>query len=271
VLVRGNGSGGNDLFRYELKTGALVRLTNSGATWNWAPAVSADGQWLAYETGAPGAADVAIMRTDGSGRSVVARSGALKLGSPWWKPDGSVAFGGTSPSGSEIYTVARAGGTPVKLTETPGIDGTNLPTWPRNGGALVVTGKQGGVLRIFEQTPGWNFLPISPAGTDVYAPAWAPDGHRLAFQTIGRGPSSSIVTVAPDGSDTRRLVAAPAGAWVRAPGWSPDGRWIAYVSSQAASSGDDYGDVFVVPADGGQPRQLTFDGQTYDWRGAWLP
>jgi Tol biopolymer transport system component len=58
---------------------------------------------------------------------------------------------------------------------------------------------------------------------------------------------------------------------VRAPAWSFDGRWIAYVSSQAASAGDDFGDVFVVSAAGGQPRQLTFDGKTYDWRLAWLP
>jgi Tol biopolymer transport system component len=135
----------------------------------------------------------------------------------------------------------------------------------------VVTGKQQGLLRIFEQTPRGGFLPISPDGVEAYAPAWAPDGNRVAFQTNGSGPLATIATVGADGLNTRRLVAAPAGAWVRAPAWSSDGRWIAYVSSQAASAGADYGDLFIVPADGGQPRQLTSDGQTYDWRIAWLP
>jgi Tol biopolymer transport system component len=272
VLVRGNSAGGKDLFRFDFASGALVALTSAGPAWNWAPAVSPDGHWLAYATGKPGAADIAVMRADGTGRSVISHSTYLALGSPWWKPDGRIGFNGLSGGLGEIYTVAPSGGQPVQLTHTPDIGGTSLPTWPRSSGPLAVVGKQAGIFRVFVQTPGGNFLPVSPAGLESYAPSWSPDGRRLAFQTGGGGPLGGILTVAPDGSDARRAVAAPpGGAWVRAPAWSFDGRWIAYVSSEAASAGADYGDVFVVSADGGQPRQLTFDGNTYDWRLAWLP
>jgi Tol biopolymer transport system component len=271
VLVRRNDSGGNDLFRFELATGALTRLTSSGGGWNWAPATSPDGQWLAFATGSVGASDIAIMRADGSGRAVVARSGDLAVGSPWWTPDGRIGFNGTSNGRWEIYSVGRTGGTATQLTHTPDIDGTRLPTWPRIGGPLAIAGKQTGLFRVFVQVPGGGFRTISPVGVEAYAPAWAPDGRRLAFQTGGAEPVAGIVTVAPDGTDLRRVVSPPPGAWVRAPVWSADGRWIAYVSSQGASAGDDYGDVFVVAADGSQARRLTFDGLTYDWRLAWLP
>ena len=75
------------------------------------------------------------------------------------------------------------------------------------------------------------------------------------------------VTEAPDGTNVRRIVAPDPGSWARSPAWSPDGRWIAYVSG---TSGDD-GNIFIVPSSGGQPRQVTFDCNTYDWRPVWPP
>jgi Tol biopolymer transport system component len=127
------------------------------------------------------------------------------------------------------------------------------------------------MYRVFLQNSAGDFRAVSPAGVDAYAPAWSPDGSRLAFQA-GGGALSGIVTMAADGSDIRRIVVPSGGAWARAPAWSPDGKWIAYVSNQdAPNAGDDYGDLYVVPSSGGPSQRLTFDGETYDWRPAWLP
>ena len=52
VVVRGNAAGGKDLFRLDLSSRKPTPITNSGDTWNWAPGVSCDGQWIALQRAA---------------------------------------------------------------------------------------------------------------------------------------------------------------------------------------------------------------------------
>jgi serine/threonine-protein kinase len=269
VLVRANQQNGKDLFRVRLSDGRPeLQLTNGpAATWNWAPAISCDGQWLAFATGTSGSSDIAVMRPDGSQRQVIAHSPSLTFGSPWWMQDGRVSFNGSHAGSSEIYAAPLSGGAAVPITSTSDIEGTGLPTWACRPGPLAIIGKIAGVAHIYVRGSNGDFTPISPSNAEGYAPAWSPDGQRLAFQS-GGGALNGIVTMAADGSDVRQIVTPKPGFWARAPAWSPDGRWLAYVSSD---SSDDTGDVFVVPSNGGQPRQLTSDGSTYDWRIAWLP
>jgi Tol biopolymer transport system component/C-terminal processing protease CtpA/Prc len=47
------------------------------------------------------------------------------------------------------------------------------------------------------------------------------------------------------------------------PRWSPDGKWIAFVTNRTGNQ-----DIFIIPADGGSPRQVTFYGRgniVADW------
>jgi TolB protein len=271
ILVRRNDLGGKDLYSMSLTNRTPQRLTNSGSQSSWAPAPSLDGQEVAYSTGAPGSADIAVMRRDGSGQRVIVPSGALAVGSPWWMPDGRIAFNGTADNRWEIYAVPLSGGTPVQVTRTPGISGTRVPAWPRvPNGPLAFAGEQGDATRIFIQQPDGSPKQISPEGIQTYAPAWSPNGQRLAFQT-GEGSIGGIGTVAADGSGFSHIAGTRGQGAAWAPAWSPDGQWIAYVSNRAASVAVEYGDAYVIPSAGGQPIRLTTDGLTYDWRIAWLP
>ena len=272
VLVRRNQLGANDLHRMPLATGSIEPLASPSAEWRWAPAPSPDGEWIAFATGLPPRADIAIMRRDGSGRTVIARSGELNLGSPWWMPDGRIAFNGDAGNLSEIFGVSREGGAPVQLTRASGsVQGTRVPTWPREGGFLVFAARQGGLYRVFTQPPGASPKAISPDGANAYPQAWAPDASRIAFSGVLADGQAGIFTMAPDGGDVRRVAATSANAWACCPAWSFDGAWIAYVSNSGASAGPDYGDVYLVPATGGEPMRVTLDGRTYNWRVAWLP
>jgi hypothetical protein len=93
------------------------------------------------------------------------------------------------------------------------------------------------------------------AGLEGTDPAFAPDGGRLAFHALAGDPAG-LVTTALDGSDRRGL------GDFDEPDWSPDGATI------AASGGDS--DIWAVPADGGEPQQLT-SGPASDAQPSWSP
>ena len=85
----------------------------------------------------------------------------------------------------------------------------------------------------------------------VKFPRWtasSPDGSRLAFQAVGR----VWVMDLPNGTP-RRLTPDSFEPFEMAPAWSPDGRSIAFTSWADAAQGQ----VWRVPADGGEPEQLT--------------
>src|SRR5690349_11049366 len=69
------------------------------------------------------------------------------------------------------------------------------------------------------------------------------------------GYTSRLWEVPLDGSGARRLTD---GWYDTAPVFSPDGRWLAFLSAQRDARGRvGRSQIWVMPADGGPPRQLT--------------
>ena len=103
-------------------------------------------------------------------------------------------------------------------------------------------------------------------------PRISPDGRRVAFvvTTIDdkkHAYRSSIWMVPTQGGEAKRFTMGTANT--HSPSWSPDGRWLAFVSEregEAAGSdgkeqkkhGKGKAQVWLIPADGGEARQLTF-------------
>ena len=88
------------------------------------------------------------------------------------------------------------------------------------------------------------------------SPALSPDGTLLAFSWRGE-----IWTVASTGGTATRLTTDPASD--TQPHFSPDGGQIAFVSTRTGSP-----QIFVMPADGGTPEQVTHHSEGYrlhDW------
>jgi len=102
------------------------------------------------------------------------------------------------------------------------------------------------------------------------APAWSPDGSRLAFTRSPEDSSSrsDLYTIGVDGTGERRITE---GAAVEsAPSWSPDGRSIAFTSSRDATL-----QIYTVGANGGPLTRLTRSGAddiapVWSHDGAWF-
>ena len=131
------------------------------------------------------------------------------------------------------------------------------------------------------------------------APRWSPDGTRLAFLSEREGKKKAQLYVMPaDGGEPTRLTDVKNG--VADPAWSPDGTRLAFLSRvggwQEPESEEEKQKskparvittlkyrfnaegwiydrpthLFLVGAEGGEPRQLT-DGDFHDSEPAWSP
>lgn len=108
--------------------------------------------------------------------------------------------------------------------------------------------------------------------TFLTRPRISPDGQRVAFvaTTIDEHKHqyhSAIWVALADGGEPRRFTTGPANA--HSPSWSPDGRWLAFVSDRESETiskdskdqkkrGKGKAQIWLIPTDGGEARQLTF-------------
>ncbi len=102
---------------------------------------------------------------------------------------------------------------------------------------------------------------IKLGGGPTVALAWTPDGRRLL---VSRG--GSLLTVDPDGTHERVVLADPPEDGMLWVDWSPDGRWM--VMSAANPSGHGSGDddaMYLTRVAGGQVFFLG-SGSEPDWR-----
>jgi TolB protein len=195
--------------------------------------------------------DVFVMDADGGDvRQVTADEEDLWSGQPTWSPDGkelayvrgeAIASTVTSKYG-ELFRIGLDGSSRRRLTTgEPDTD----PDWSPDGDEIVFV--RGVNLSSFEEsnddlyvldvaTGRTRQLTRTPPGVYEAAPAWSPDGSRIAFARSARGSqfdgTASIHVIGRDGSGERlvldhRLYADTAYSLA----WSPDGTSIAFETS----------------------------------------
>ena len=182
---------------------------------------------------------------------------------PSFSPDGNqVAFVWKDENSDHqhVYVKLLGSETPLKITSDDADDYT--PVWSPDGRSIAflrVSPKEQGIF-IAPSIGGAARKVFTPLGTiewDRGTLTWSPDGTRLVF-TDGKSAKSpsSIYSLRLDTMQTTRLTSPPNfsdGDY--SPALSPDGKWLAFVRGIEGAVRD----IYIADANGGQPRQLTFD------------
>lgn len=201
-----------------------------------------------------------------------------------WSPDGArLAFLSDAEKNgqSQIYVADVRSGAARKLTELTGYLAD--PHWspggqsiaflftenaPRAAGPLMPMTPETGVVesKVYEQrlsvvqVDSGTVQQLSPADMYVYEYDWAPDGR--AFATIaahGEGDANwyvaQLYTLPAAGGQMKSIYKPP--LQIAVPRWSPDGMNIAFIGGIMSDEGSTGGDIYVVPAAGGQARDVT--------------
>ncbi|HEY0044257.1 MAG TPA: Tol-Pal system beta propeller repeat protein TolB [Allosphingosinicella sp.] len=197
----------------------------------------------------------------GTGRQRVVTESANQSFAPRFSPDGrwilySMAVGGNT----DIYRVSAAGGgTPQRLTNTPGIDigGSYSP----DGSRIVFESDRSGKQQIYVMNAdGSNQRRISFGGGSYATPEWSPRGDLIAFTKIAGNFRIGVMT--PDGGSERLLT----NSWQdEAPTWSPNGRVIQFFRTGQGRSGGS--SIWQVDLTGVNERRLPtpLDGSDPAW------
>jgi Tol biopolymer transport system component len=147
---------------------------------------------------------------------------------------------------------------------------TAAPAWatfPGTNGRIAFASDAAGDFDIWTMNPNGSglFNVTNTAGAPGFdiEPDWSPDGTKIAFRG-GRGAAAEIYTVNADGTGLTQLTSNAVKDY--APAWSPDGSMIAFASNRndpdpanCISLSGCNTDIFVMPATGGSPTQVTFD------------
>jgi dipeptidyl aminopeptidase/acylaminoacyl peptidase len=214
-----------------------------------------------------------------------------------WAPDAKALafFSDCAKPGeqSELYLAAMDGSPARRLTELKGYveapafapDGQSVAFLyvegaTRSAGALAAMKPWSGVIgedgveiqrvalaRVDAGKPATPEM-VSPATLHVYEFNWRPDSKGFAY-VAADPPGENNWWVAKLysqelGSSSAQAILAPAdvsgplhGLQIAVPRWSPDGKTIAFIGGLMSDQGSTGGDVWMVPAGGGVPQDLT--------------
>ncbi len=183
---------------------------------------------------------------------------------PALSPDGkSVAFTADVSGRRQIWVRLLAGGTPLQVTQDNADH--QYPRWSPDSSWLIYFSSsqepdgEGKIWQISALGGTARPLVSSLGGADL-----SHDGKHIAYFHSNQG-ELELAVADPDGSNPRRLTVLPTEYNYSDLRWSPDDGKLGFQRGRTF----DY-DVFYVPAEGGNVRPITQDGNPLEGF-AWLP
>ncbi|MEM9461465.1 MAG: hypothetical protein AAGF11_45295 [Myxococcota bacterium] len=218
----------SDIWRWD-PSGSIRRLTHTehGA---FEPAVSPDGQQVAYVSTQDGNPELYVMAADGTNARRLTQWRRDDL-SPRWSPDGTrLAFLRRERGGERLFVLDWS------------VPGEPAPGEPR--AQRLVPTAEGERVKHADHT-------------------WSPDGSALAY-TVHR-PDTAPQIVVTTVEDRASRVVSPEHLRATMPDWSPQGRYLVFAGTEQQP---DALDLYVVTRDGEAWARLTRDPAP-DWLPRW--
>jgi dipeptidyl aminopeptidase/acylaminoacyl peptidase len=215
-----------------------------------------------------------------------------------WSPDSrKLAFLSDRESSGqlELYVSDSLGQAARKLTSLTGF--LQSPSWspdgktlallftenaPRAAGPLEPMTPPSGAIEqhVYEQrlttiqVASGQVRQVSPADLYIYEYEWSPDGKKFAATAAhGVGDANwwiaQLCTIDIAAGEVKFIYKPP--LQIAEPRWSPDGKTIAFIGGIMSDEGSSGGDIYTIPAGGGEACELTPGIKASPARLTWLP
>ncbi|HMB71776.1 MAG TPA: hypothetical protein VKU85_20865, partial [bacterium] len=162
-----------------------------------------------------------------------------------------------------LGTLGSSATASAQITETQltTVGADRNPAWSPDGTEVLFDSDRSGNrdLWVIPVTGGTATRLTFNAGADIQ-PDWSPDGSAQVFSAVVGGSAADLYTRPSAGGPTV-ILDSDSGNVDGLPSWSPDSSLIAYVKGS---------DIYIIPAGGGTPVQLTTDPAT-DTHPTWSP
>ena len=273
------GAEGMHIYALVPGTGEMTRLTDGHLTYDSSPAISPDGDWLAFRRDTANPSPVGALMLQELGPDLARRGEPTQVPgtsravfhSTSWSSDGTYL---TFVTGGTIREWERGSGAPRLVHNASGVLGGSTSSSAEVSVLSLYRGRSltiGVAARIGADEDVWG-IPLDPrtraatgpASVRFYSsardlqPRFSPDGRRVAFLS-NRSGSSQLWVGAANQSDQRQLTDVDAD-YLYYPNWSPDGEKLVFYTA-----GSDGFQIYIVDADGRGPPQHIGPGGAPWW------